>query len=247
MTWISLPKSPRRAILRNIVKRTLPKPTSPHCDWTAYYDLIEDDSISFYSHENVHSLGTTFRSVPDPNPSQSNNTVLRILNLKIKASSRLFLVKSPTARNHKSPGIANGTLRERKSPSITNIGYFRGAMQYLDARRRLGRFRKYHSHLQEEETGRVVIDLGEKKRPLDFWKPDILICNLYLIVWGARWTCPPATSRQAARTLSMMGGGFFLLCHLFSYYILETKTLHSSRAAGLVRLYSLTEYVIRRL
>lgn len=35
--------------------------------------------------------------------------------------------------------------------------------------------------------------------------------------------------------------------HLCAYYILGTKMLHSSRAAGLISLYSWTEYVVRRL
>ncbi|CZR50144.1 uncharacterized protein PAC_00016 [Phialocephala subalpina] len=136
-------------MLRKIAKRTIPNLTSPHCDWTAYFDPMENDGISFYSHEHACSLGTTFRSVPDPTSSQSNDTVLGILNLKLEASctasagqagSRMFLVDSTIARKNKSSGIPNRAPEESKFPTITYIGYFRRAMHYLDARRRLGRF-----------------------------------------------------------------------------------------------------------
>jgi hypothetical protein len=147
---------------------------------------MEDNDISFYRNEH-QCMGTTFRSLPAPNPSQSNDTVLRILNLKLEASctisaskvsSRLFIVES-TARN-KSLGIAKGPLKERKS-TIADIGYFRRAIDHLEARRRLGRFRRYHSYLQEE-VGTAINDVEGETQQLDLLKPDILICSLYLSV-----------------------------------------------------------------
>jgi hypothetical protein len=240
-------------------QRTNPNPTSLHCDWTAYYDPMEDDGISFYSHEHQCNLATTFRSLPDINPIQSNDTVLRILNLKLeascttsasKASSRLFLIES-TALNE-SPEIAKGALKERKS-TITDVGYFWRAMDYLEARRRLGRFRRYHSHLQEEEVGTAINDIEGETRPLDLFKPDILMCGLYLsicvldVLAHRRFPDKAAKSFWDGSLARSQLGGVFVFCHLCAYYILGTKMLHSSRAAGLVSLYSLTEYVIQRV
>lgn len=188
-------------------------------------------------------MGTTFRSLPDPNPSQSNDTVLRILNLKLeasctisasKASSRLFLVES-TARN-KSPGIAKGALKERKS-TVADVGHFQRATDYLEARRRLGRFRRYHSHLQEE-VGTAINDIEGETRPLDLLKPGTLMCSLYLLVWVLDVLAYRRLPDKAAKSLwdglpaRSQLGVFFVFCHLCAYYILGTKMLHSSRAAG---------------
>jgi hypothetical protein len=217
-------------------QRTNPNPTSPHCDWTAYSDPTEDDGISFYSHKHQCSVSTTFHSLPNPNPSQSDDTVLRILNLKLeascttsasKASSRLFLVEN-TARN-KSPGIAKGALKEGKS-TITDVGYFWRAMDYLEARCRLGRFQRYHSHLQEE-VGTAIKDIEGETRPLDLLKPGVLMCSLYLSVWVldvmAHRRLPDKAAKLFRDGLPARSqlGGFFVFCHLCAYYILGAKIL----------------------
>ncbi|CZR69155.1 uncharacterized protein PAC_19055 [Phialocephala subalpina] len=232
---------------------TNPNPASPHCDWTTYYDPMEDDGITFYNHEHQCSLGSTFRSVPDPEHIQSNDTMLRILNLKLEASctasaseasSRLFLVES-TSRVE-TPGSAKGPSNQGQS--LTN-GWFRRAVHYLQARRRLDRVRKYHGHLQDE-VGTAINDIGGKTRPLDLWKPDILMCILYLLVWV---TGVLHHRRFRGNAANLFGndlpahsqlGSVFVMCHIIAYYILGVKMLHSSRAAGLVSLYGFTEYAI---
>jgi hypothetical protein len=218
---------------------------------------MADDGISFYSQEHQCNLATTFRSLPDPNFIQSNDTVLRILNLKLEAScttsasktsSRLFLIES-TARNKLSEN-PKGLLKERKSTSA-GVDYFRSALEYLEARRRLDRFRRYYSHLQEDEIGTGINDIEGETRPLELWRPDILMCSLYLSIWvlevlaQRRFPDKAKPVRDDLPAHSQLGG-FFVFCHLCAYYILGTKMLHSSRTAGLVSLYSLLEYVIQR-
>jgi hypothetical protein len=104
--------------------------------------------------------------------------MLRILNLKpevncttsaSRASSQLFLIEK-TARN-KSPEFTKGAL-ERSKSTIVDVGYFRRAMAYFEARRRLGRFRRYHSHLQEEEVGPAINDIAVETRTLDLLLPQ---------------------------------------------------------------------------
>jgi hypothetical protein len=68
-------------------QRTCSDPPSPYGDWTVYHNpLGGDDGISFYNHEHRCSAMTTFRSLPDPNPRQHNDTVLDVLHLKVEGS-----------------------------------------------------------------------------------------------------------------------------------------------------------------
>jgi hypothetical protein len=237
-------------------RRTNPSPESPRCDWTAYYDPMEDNGISFYSQKYQCSLATTFRSLPEPDSSQRNDTVLRILNLKLEAScttsaneasSRLFLVDSTTATII--PAVANGALQGRKF-DIINSGYFWRTVDYLAARHRLGHFRRYHSHLQEFET--TISDIEGDTRSLDLSKPDILTCSLYLSVWLINSLVQRRLLGEAKKSLRGLPAcsqlrGFFVLFHLCSYYMMGLKMMYSSRAVGIISLYSLTEYVIYRL
>jgi hypothetical protein len=65
----------------------------------------------------------------------------------------------------------------------------------------------------------------------------------------AHWRFPNKATklfRDGSLARSQLGS-FFVFYHIYTYYILGTKMLHSSRAAGLVSLYSLTEYVILRV
>jgi hypothetical protein len=206
--------------------------------------------MDFYSHEHQCSLATTFHSVPDPIFSQSNDTVLRTINLKLeasctksasKASSRLFLVDSTAAK---------GALKERRV-ATADVSYFRRAIHHLEARRSLGRFRRYYNHLQEEEAGTTTNDLAGESRSLDLSKLDILVCSLNVVVWLLNLLAHQRLPDKAADSLWTGFSGccqhksLFVFFHLCAYYVLGTKMLHSSRAAGLVGLYSLTEYVIQ--
>lgn len=218
---------------------------------------MEDKGVILYSHEHQCSLATTFRSLPDPY-GPSNDTVLRTLNLKLEASctvsasqtsSRLFVVES--IAYDRAPSIAKEPSKARE-PTFTNMGYFWRAMDYLKARRRLSRFRRYYSHLQDElETVRDAIE-GETPL-LDLRKPDVLMCSLYLLLWMIDMLAHRRFPGKAGRTFwdglpaHSQLGGFFVLCHLYTYYLLGWKMLHSSRAAGLVSCYSLTEYVLQRV
>lgn len=214
---------------------------------------MEDGGIALYSHEHKCSLATTFRSLPELDARQTNDTVLRILNLKLeascttsasKASSRLFLIES-TART-KLPVIKEGALQKRSS-EMAGVGYFRRAVDYIAARRRLGYFRTHHGHLQE--VGTSIRDIEGDTRFLDLSKPDLLACSLYLSMWvldalvHQRLPVETASSPLRLRARSQLGG-MFVLSHICAYYVLGRKMLYSSRAAGLVSLYSLAEYVI---
>jgi hypothetical protein len=182
--------------------------------------------------------------------------VLRILNIKLEAScttsaneasSRLFLVE--TTFQHKSFG--NGKEALNKRPTAVDIGYFSRAMDYFQARRSLGHFRRYHSHLQEEEIGAVITEIEGDTRPLDILKLDVFACSVYVLIWllgvlvrqrfpekAAKWLPDGLPAHSHLR-------GLFVFCHGVAYYLLGTKMLHSSRAAGMISLYSLTEYVVK--
>lgn len=240
-------------------QRTHADPTSPHCDWTVYYNPIGDGGISFYNQEHQCSVSTTFRSLPDPNPRQNNDTVLDVLRLKVEASctvsaseasSRLFLIDS-TARV-KSSGIAKRGTPKDKTAIVASFGFFRRAMDHLEARRRLSYFRRYHGHLQEEAVGTLINDIEGEARLLDIFKPDILICSLYISVWlletlsRRRLLSKAAQPFQAELPARAQLGVFFILCHLCTYYMLKRKLFYSSRVAGLVGLYSLIDYLIAK-
>ncbi|KAH7409726.1 hypothetical protein BKA64DRAFT_405695 [Cadophora sp. MPI-SDFR-AT-0126] len=237
---------------------TNPNPMSPHCEWTAYYNPSPDDGISFYNEENQCTLATTFRSVPDSKLSLGNDTALRVLGLKLEAScttqasqtsSKLSIVESPTL-GQAPKSKASGANRE---PTIASVSYWRRGLHYFEARNRLGRFRKYHSHLQEEALGTLIDAIEGETRSLDPAKPDVAICILYLAVWVLNvMACrrfPDATAKafRTAVPKHFQFRGLFVGCHILSHYMFGIKMLHSSRAAGIVSLYCLTEFVVPRI
>jgi hypothetical protein len=126
-------------------------------------------------------------------------------------------------------------------------------MHYLEARRRLHRFRRYHSHLQEEGVGTTIKDIEGDSRHFDLLKPDLLVCSLYLSVWLLDLLAQQRLPDKAAKSLRgglqarSQLGGLYVFCHLCAYYMLGFKMLHSSRAAGLLSFHSLTEYVVHRV
>lgn len=202
-------------------------------------------------------MATTFRSVPDPTIRESNDTVLRVLNLKLEAScttsastgsSRLFLVESTTRDE-----LLGGAKRISKweTSTTSDISYFRRAVDNFEARRRLSRFRRYHSYLQEEdEVGTTLKDIEGQSRSLDLAKPDVLVCTLYLSVWLFNLLAHQRLSDKATKSLRdgllerSQHGSLFVFSHLCTYYLFGFKTLYSSRVAGLVSLYSLAEFAI---
>jgi len=238
--------------IADVSPRTNAVPKSPRCDWTAYYDPMEDNGIAFYSHEYQCSLATTFRSLHDPATSQSNGTVLRILNLKLEASctmsaseasSRLFLIE--TTASNEVPAMAKGAMQAGNA-DIVSLGYVRRAVDYLAARHRLGRFKKHHGHLQEDG----VSDVEGETQPMGLSRPELLACSLYLSSWVSdvlfllRFTIGATKPLCKLRVRSRFGL-VFVLFHLCAYYVLRTKTLYSSRAAGLLSTYNLTEYILQ--
>ena len=225
---------------------------SQHCDWAVYYNLMTDDGISLYNPKNQCNLATTFRSIPGPEIRSSNDTVLHVLDLKIEASctisasevsSRLFLIESMASEDL--PRAANGALKERKS-TIANVGFVWRAVEMLDARRRLGRFRRNHSHLQEEEIGLDINEIEGKARPFDLSRSEIIMCSLYLLVWMIGTLARQRFPDKAVPSLGgFEPGGLFVICHICCYYLLGMKMLHSSRTAGMVSMYCLTDYVAK--
>lgn len=232
--------------------RTVTNTGSASCDWTVYYDA-DQGSVTFYNPTLECDLASTFRSLPHSEHTQSNDTVLRVLGLRLEASctvgaselsSRLYAVDSST-RHQSHKALQNG-LGERQ-PSINNVGAFRRAIEYHLARRRLTRFRNYHSQLQEEAIGTEINEVQGISRPFDLSRPEIAICSFYLVaVVLARVTkrklADEATgSRQNGTRGFCQLGGVFVSCHVLGYYGIGIRMLHSSRVAGLISLYCLAD------
>ena len=236
-------------------RRTQSNPASPHCHWVVYDDDAKDEGIAFFSPEHQCSLATTFRSLPGPDLSRSNDTVLRILNLKLEAScttsasaasSRLFLIES--ASQTELPPIL-GETSYKKPSGIAAFGCFWRGLHYFQARRRLASFRRHYGHLQDGRT--VASDVEGETCSLDPSKPDVLACCLYLLAWTfdalvrQRLPVEAAQSFLRLRVRSELGG-IFILSLILIHYVMGKKMLYSSRAAGLVTFYSLTEYIVRK-
>lgn len=149
-------------------------------------------------------------------------------------------------------GLQREDSPKDKTATVANVGFFRRAMKHLEARRRLSRFRRYRSHLQEETVGALVNHIEGEARLLHLLKPDMLICSLYLSVWlldtlaRRRLLSKAAQPFQAELPARPQPGNSFIICHLCAYYVLDTKMLYSSRIAGLVGLFSLIEYIMAK-
>lgn len=227
-------------------QRTTSGTASADCEWSVYYDHARD-GIGLYSARHQCNLATTFRSIPCSELTQSNDTVLRVLDLKLEASctidasrssSTLFLIETTAARElHKA--------QKKTRPNTDTSKILRQAVEYFLARRRLAHFRRFHGHLQQDSVGTNIYELEGTSRSLEFSKPDIVMCSLYLalvILAGfARRQLANRTHRslQSGLWRDLRLGGAFVLCHFFGYYVIGIRMLYSSRVAGLISSYCL--------
>ncbi|KAF4943411.1 hypothetical protein FGADI_13438 [Fusarium gaditjirri] len=159
---------------------------SASCDWTVYYDAIQG-SVNFYNPSLKCDLASTFRSLPHSEPARGNDTVLRLLDLRLEASctvgasessSRLYTIES-FARHQSQKAVQKGP--DENQQTVVNVGAFRRAIEYHLARRRLASFRNHHSQLQEEAIGTGINEVQGMSRPFDLSKPDIVICGFYVV------------------------------------------------------------------